>query len=358
MLRGIQKASTNWLGKSILFVVMGLLVVSFAIWGIGDIFRGFGLSTVAKIGKTEISIEQFRNYYNDRLQQLGRRIGRPLTPDQARALGLDRQLMGQLIAETTLDEKARELRLYLSDAEIARLITEDKNFAGPSGQFDRNRFEQLIRNANFTEARYVAEQRRLLTRRQLAETVSGGITPPNTALQAIFRFQGEERTIEYMMLGPAQAGTIAAPTPEQLSAYFNEHKALFRAPEYRKIALVSLTPAEQARWQTVPDAEARKVYDDNLDKYGTPEQRQLRQILFPNMEEARAAADKIAKGATFTAIAAERGMKESDTELGTVAKSALVDPAIANAAFALKEGEVSAPVQGRFGAVILQAVKI
>src|SRR3954471_6998105 len=111
MLRGIHKASSGWVGKSIMAVVMGLLVVSFAIWGIGDIFRGFGRSSLAQIGKTEIGVEQFRNYYNDKISQFGRRIGRPITPDQARGLGLDRQILGELVAETALDEKARQLKL-------------------------------------------------------------------------------------------------------------------------------------------------------------------------------------------------------------------------------------------------------
>ena len=60
MLRGIHKASSTWLGKAVMGVIMGGLIISFAIWGIGDIFRGFGVNSVAKIGGTEISIEQFR----------------------------------------------------------------------------------------------------------------------------------------------------------------------------------------------------------------------------------------------------------------------------------------------------------
>src|SRR5690349_14971491 len=119
MLRGIRQASANWLGKTVMTVVMGLLVVSFAIWGIGDIFRGFGRSSLAKIGSTEIGIEQFRQLYNDRLQQLGRQLGRPISPDQARALGFDQQLLGQLVSETALDERARDLWLATSDAEVA-----------------------------------------------------------------------------------------------------------------------------------------------------------------------------------------------------------------------------------------------
>src|SRR5262245_63529226 len=141
MLRGLRTASRNWLGKGIMATVMGLLIVSFAIWGIGDIFRGFGRSSLAKIGRTEIGIEQFRQIYNERLQQIGRQIGRPISPDQARALGFDQQLLGSLIAETALDERTRELGLGLSDAEIARRITEDPMFRGITGQFHPGRFE-------------------------------------------------------------------------------------------------------------------------------------------------------------------------------------------------------------------------
>src|SRR4051812_33934273 len=98
MLRGMRKASSNWLGRIVMAVVLGLIAVSFAIWGIGDIFKGFGRSTVAKIGSTEITIDQFRQIYNDQLQQLGRQFGKPITADQARLLRLDQQIAGQLVA--------------------------------------------------------------------------------------------------------------------------------------------------------------------------------------------------------------------------------------------------------------------
>src|ERR1700754_983740 len=128
MLRGMRTASSNWLGRAIMGVVLGLIAISFAIWGIGDIFRGFGRSTVAKIGSTEIPVEQFRQIYSDRVQQLGRQLGRPITPDQARLLRLDQQLAGQLVAEASLDQRARRLRLNLSDAEVARQIMADPSF--------------------------------------------------------------------------------------------------------------------------------------------------------------------------------------------------------------------------------------
>ena len=358
MLRGIRVASQNWLGKLVMGVVMGLLIISFAVWGIGDIFRGFGQSSLAKIGRTEISTEQFRQLYNERLQQLSRQVGRPISSSQARLLGFDQQILGNLIAETALDERARQLGLGLSDAEVARRITEDPTFRGFTGQFDRSRFEQMIRSAGYTEPRYVAEQRRVSMRRQLAEALGGELPLPQTMLQAINDYAGEERAIEYVMLDRSKAGDIPAPTPEELAKYFETRKGLFRAPEYRKVALIVLSTAEALPWITISDAEARAQYEQRRARFSTPERRRIQQIVFPSAEEAQAAAKRLAEGLAFAALATERGLKDADIDLGLVTKAGMVDRAVADAAFALKQGEVSQPVQGRFGTAIVQVTEI
>jgi len=189
MLRGIHKASSTWLGKGIMAAVLGVLVISFAIWGIGDIFRGFGLNSAIKIGNAEISLEQFRQFYTERLQQIGRQVGRAISPDQARTLGIDRQVISQLVAETTLDQETKALHLGISNADIATRITSDPNFRGVNGAFDRQRFEQIIRDAGYTEQRFVEEQRRVILRRQIAVSVGGMQRVPQTAMQAINRYQ-------------------------------------------------------------------------------------------------------------------------------------------------------------------------
>jgi peptidyl-prolyl cis-trans isomerase D len=358
MLRGIQKASSGWIGKSIMAVVMGLLIISFAIWGIGDIFRGFGQSNLAEIGNTTIGIEQFRSYYNDKLSQLGRRMGRPITPDQARALGLDRQILGQLVAETALDQKARDMNLGASDALISEKITADPTFQGLNGKFDRARFEYGIRELGFTEQRFVQDQRQLLMRRQIALSLTGELPVPTVAQNAINIFRNEKRVADIIVLGPEQAGEIANPTPEVLQKYFDERKTLFRAPETRKVTLLSVTADSLAAWETVSDEDAKAYYEAHTNNFGTTERRDLRQIVFPNMQDAQAAADRLTQGTSFDDIAKERGLTEKDTDLGLVEKKAVIDPAVANVAFALKEGEVSKPVQGQFGAVLVQATKI
>jgi peptidyl-prolyl cis-trans isomerase D len=354
MLRGLRKASSNWIGKAIMAVVMGVLIVSFGIWGIADIFRGFGQSTLAKVGHTEISVNEFRQIYTDRVQQIGRQFGRPLTMEQARALGFDRQVLNQTLAEAALDEETRQLGLGQSDAETMRVIYADPNFKGLGGGFDPARFQAIIRQYGFTEGRYLADQRKVSLRRQLAGTVTAGLEPSKTLLESLNHFQNEKRSIDYLRLGAAQAGTIDPPSPEALAAYYDEHKAQFRAPEYRKIAFVAITPEDIGKWSQISDEDAKKVFDLRKDKFGSPEKRQVAQIVFPNAEEAQTARSRITSGTSFDDIAKKRNLAEADVDLGFVAKSGILDPAIADAAFALPSGEVSQPVQGKFGVALVK----
>ncbi len=290
-------------------VVMGVLILSFAVWGIADIFKGFGQSTLAKIGKTEISTEQFRQIYTDKLQQLGRSFGRPLTMDQARAFGLDRQVLQQTIAEAALDEEARRMGLGQSEAETMRTIYSDPNFKGLGGTFEPARFQAAS-------------------------------------------------SIDYLKLDAAQAGTIEAPSPEKLAAYFEDHKTQFRAPEYRKLAFVVINPEEIGKWSEVSDEDAKKVFEQRRDKIGTPEKREVSQMVFPNAEEALAARSRITGGLSFDDLAKERNLNLTDVDLGLITKSAIIDPAIADAAFSLPSGEISQPVTGQFGVALVKIGKI
>src|SRR5258706_2839536 len=204
MLRGMRKASSNWLGKSIMAVVMGVLIVSFGIWGINDIFKGFGQSTVATVGRTEISINEFRQNYTEKLQQISRQFGRPLTADQARAFGLDRQLLQQTIAEAALDEEARRLGLGQSEAETMRMVVNDPNFKGVGGAFDPGRFQATIRQYGFTEQRYLADQRRGSLRRQIAGTDSSRLGPPQRLVDGASPFPNKQRSREYATIDARQ----------------------------------------------------------------------------------------------------------------------------------------------------------
>ena len=122
---------------------------------------------------------------------------------------------------------------------------------------------------------------------------------------------------------------------------------------------MSVAPADLAKPGDVSEADAKNYYDRNANRFGTPERRHIEQIVFPTLEEAQAAATRLEKSElTFAALAKERGLTEKDIDLGTVTKSGIIDQAVANAAFSLKEGETSAPVKGVFGTALVHVVKV
>jgi peptidyl-prolyl cis-trans isomerase D len=359
MMKVLRTAGQTWLGKTIVAVLFGFLIVSFAIWGINDIFRGASRVTVAKIGDTEISGEAFRSTYQSELQQLIRRSRQSITSQQARAMGLDTQVLSRMVTEATLDEKARDLGLKVSDKLIVRTVSEDPNFRGPNGQFDRARFDYYLSERGLSEQGFVREQHGALTRLHLADAIAGSLKVPVAAQEAVHRYGAERRSASYFILPAASAGEIPAPTDAQLQSFYDERKAIFRAPEYRIANVVAISPETIARPDQVSDADARKRYEQvKASRFGSPERRTVQQIVFPSREEAQAAFARIKEGATFEAIAAEKKIAPNELELGTFAKSEMIDPAVADAAFALEPGAVSGPVQGRFGTVMVRVTNV
>jgi peptidyl-prolyl cis-trans isomerase D len=354
MLQAFRQGIGSWFVKGF----MALLILSFVIWGIADVFRNFGTSTLASVGKTKISIEGFRSLFTERLQQLSRQVGRPITPAQAQILGLDRQILGELLGEGALDQKAQSLYLGISDDTLTQSIIDDPTFRGPMGAFNHAYFLQILRANGYTEAQYVNTQRRLMLRQQIARAFTGETAIPKILGEAVQRYENEERAIEFVKLGKDQAGQIPAPTPEQLKTYYEGHKVAFRAPEYRKIVLIALTPEAVASSIEVSDDDVKKAYDSQIDRFRKPERREVEQIPFPTLEEANAASARIAAGTSFDKIAEEKKLTPQDISLGLVAKRDILDPAIADAAFALAAGKVSPPVAGRFSTVLLRVKRV
>lgn len=355
MLDALRKAAGTWLAKLLLVI----LVASFAVWGIsGQIVGGLGGNTVITAGDTTVSVIEYRLAYDRQISVLSQRFGQQLTREQAQALGIDNQVLAQLVAGAVLDEQARLMKLGLSDQRLAELTAEDPAFAGVNGQFDRARFEFVLRQVGMRPEDYFKSRSQVAIRQQIVEAVSDGMDAPDTLLKAVAIYQGEDRSIEFVTIPASVAGEIADPEDSVLSAWFDERKSTYAAPEFRKFAYVKLEPEDIADPAAITDEQARKDYDANVDRYTTPEKREVFQIVFASEEEAKQARERIADGATFAEIVAQQGKTDADTSLGTVTKADIADTAIAEAAFSLQADQVSDVVAGAFGPVLVHVTTI
>jgi peptidyl-prolyl cis-trans isomerase D len=359
MLEGLRIASQHRIGRIFLGLVLGFIALSFAVWGIGDVFRGFTSRRLAKVGSGEISIEAYRSAYQNELRRLQQRARRAVTNEEARRFGLDQQVLQRLVTELALDQKTKKLGLAISEDEVARLTREEPVFKGPTGKFDLERFKQLIRDAGYTERSFLAEQKGSFLRKELTDSVVAGLEPPRILLEALHRFRNETRDVDYFILPASAAGEVAAPSEEELKKYFEDREQSFRAKEYRKLVTLAVTPASLAKPQDVSEADARKRYDEvKIKRYGSPEKRELGQLLFATKEEAEQALARLNGGLSFEALAAERKLTAKDVDLGALEAKDIGDGELGKAVFSAPKPGVVGPFKSAFGWAIIDVRKI
>ena len=356
MLDGLRKSSKSWVAKALLL----LLLASFAIWGVsGQILTGTGGDAVITAGETKVSVQDYRLAYDRQLAVYSRQLGQRITADQARAFGIDRAVLGQMVAGAVLDEQSRVMKLGLSEDRLATLIAEDPAFQGASGQFNRDSFRLALRNVGMSEEDYIRNRENVAIRQQIVEAVSDGIEVPNVMLEAFAMHTGETRDIEYMTVGDSVIEPVETPSDSELQAYYEAHKADYRAPEYRKINYVRLTPEAIVDEAAISDDAVKADYDARKDRYIKPETRAIEQLVFTDDAAAAAAHERILAGQSFEDAVADAGRTMDDVRVGTFEKAALPDPAVADAAFALANpGDVSGVIDGAFGKVIVRVTEI
>lgn len=355
MLESLRKGAQTWVAKALMLI----LVVSFGVWGISSSLVTGTSNAVVTVGDVKVSPTDFRLAYERQLSALSQRFGTRLTSEQARALGVENQVFAELVAGAALDQLSRDMNLGLSKDRLAQLIADDPAFQGPNGRFDRVAFSSILRNAGLREDDYIRNRSQVAVRSQVVEAVTDGYKAPAALTDAVKQYRNETRVVDYLLLSNANIDPVKAPAHDVLSSWFEENKAKYRAPEYRKFTYVALAPEDIADPTSIDDSVVREEYDKNKDRYRTPETRTVEQLTFPDRKAADDAAAKLAAGTTFDALVAEQGKTAVDVTLGDFTKAGMPDQTLAEAAFAIpQEGGTSAVTEGMFGPVILRATNI
>jgi peptidyl-prolyl cis-trans isomerase D len=354
MLDQMRRGVGNWLAKGML----GLLIVAFAVWGVGDYVGKIGRPAPARIGGTEITADQIRQAYQDEINALSRRLGRRLTPEQARLFGVEQSALARLVNAAAVDKHAGELNLSLSDAKIADLIKAEPSFKGADGQFSPVLFQSFLRQNGINEARFLRDRRREEIREQITDSLLSGVVPPQSVLEQLHQYREETRDIDY--LAPDFDKLIKSePLDEtKLREFYEQNKRQFVTPELRKINVLLLSHDAVKRRIDIIDEEIKATYEKTKDRIDTPEKRRIQQLSFPDKAAAEKAYAELSKAKNFTEAATKLGFKEADFDLGLLARREMIDPKIAEAAFSLKKDELSKPVEGQFATVLVRVSEI
>ncbi len=351
LLRGFSK---GWTAK----ILIGLLIASFAIWGIsGSILFG-NANTVAQVGDTTITAQQYRAVYDNQLNVFSQQVGRRLTRQQADAFGLRNNVLALVTAGAVLDENAKSMGLGISQEELAKSIANDPGLRDFSGQVDPEAIKRTLRNRGISQDEFETERRRSAIRRQLEAGIIGNLDAPKAYLDAISTYQNEARVFDYVAVGAEVLEKTPEPTDGQVAEFFEETKTNYTAPEYRKLTILKLQAADLSKPQEITDDEIRTAYDARKNGLQTPEQRRVEQLVLKDKAEADNVKEKLAAGTSFDDIVTELGKTIKDIDLGLLTKPELPDTKVADAAFSAELNKPTDIVEGLFGSVIVRVSEI
>jgi peptidyl-prolyl cis-trans isomerase D len=333
--------------------------VSFAIWGIADVFRGYTRGSVATVGNATIPVGDFDRVLRAELDGISAEAQRRVTMEDARKQGIDRLVLSKMIGQTALKEYAREVNLGLSQDRVVQNLFEDPGFAGPDGKFSRTGLNDLLARLGISESAFLALRLDDDLRQQFSSAVLNATVVPPAMIEIENSFKNETRDIEFFKIDAAKLVSVPEPDEAQLLAYFNENKMSFMTPEFRKFNVLVATATDLKKDVAVSEEELKASYEADKATYDVPEKRRVQQIAFKDRAAAEAAREALVKGTkNFMDAAKEAGAKESDVNIGLVSKSQLIDPKIAETAFKLERDAISEVVDGRFATVVLRVIEV
>lgn len=351
MMDKMRAASKSWVAA----ILIGFLILSFAIWGINDIFTSRSATTLAKVGDSELDYRTFEQEFALRARRQITNAGTPMTVQEAREIGYDKVVLDDMIRDMAVLDEGKRLGIAASDAMVRAALLEIPGLATPEGTINPSTFQRFLQEIQMSEPQLVQLIRDNLIRDQLARTAMVGAPAPRGLAIALGAYASERRIVEYIVLPAARAGEIAAPDDAALEAYMQANAAAYTTPELRTATVLTVDANDVAAKVEVTDAEIASEYEVRKASYETLETRELHQISFPSKEDAEAARKSIDEGKTFEDVATARSLNPEDINLGLVTKGDTTVPA---GAFETAEGAVSQPMEGPFGWVLVKVVKV
>ena len=350
MLNTLRHAVKSWPAK----VLLAVLIASFAIWGIGDIFSFRLGDAVAEVGDTEVPAERYADSLRRQQSRLSQQAGELVPFSLMQQLGVDRQVLAGLIRDAALAEELSRLGIAAPDDAVAEAIRTDPTFQGPGGEFSSTAYQGLLAQQGMSPGEFEALTRRLLAQQVLTESVAAAVAPLPQAATMLAAHRGETRDIARITLPLELADEPAAPDEQTLRAFYDENPARYTEPERRWGRYIHVGLSELAEEVEPSEEELRAAYEADKARLGEPPTRTLDSIPMPNEQAAEEALARIEEGEiTFDALAEERGLTAAELSLGTITPDDLPD-VTADAVFAADESGVIGPVPTPVGSAIVR----
>ncbi len=368
MLESMRNHAQSWLSK----LILGGIILSFALWGIGDYFMGSRVQAVAEVDGEPITDVAFQQAYERQLNAYRSLLGGNFSRQAANRLGIKQTTLQTMVNRMLMLNEAEAMGLVAPEATLLARVRTNPAFQA-AGSFDATRYRILTRNMGFrTPTDYENEQRLNLMVDALQQAITGSADVREEEIRQRFADEYEKRVIAAIIVDPASLEAKVSVTDAEARAYYEAHKNSYRSPLRLRLAIVEINPATISKDIDISEDDIRAAYEEKQDTYQVPEQRHARHILIKLPKDADDAAVKVARekiekaaarirtGEDFAKVARE--VSEGPTaknggDLGFFARGKMVAP-FDKVVFSMKPGDVSGPVRTRFGFHLIQLLEI
>ena len=354
MLDLLRKNATGPLGIALII----LLVFAFSIWGVGDIFRGYNANILAKIGNRELNAQNYLFNFNREVNRISNQLERIVTTEEAINSGLHYQILDRSLVELSANAASDEIGLIASDDAIKKRILSTNAFKNAFNQFDRNIFEQIIRQNGLTEDSFLVLERDSHVLSQLSKSVFRDINPPSALNNLLFRYQFERRNVDYIIISPDEISQEDEVDKNEIEIFYNENINLYKTEETRDFSVISLNVSTLSKLENVSDEEINIFYEDNKYNYYEPEKRSYYLIPYFSNEDAIKALENYSSNGDIEKILIDRNLNINDVDQGLITFDDGISESVSETAFNASLNQLSGPTESPFGPSLIYVNEI
>ncbi len=343
--------------RIVVIALFSLLILSFAAWGIQDIFLNLGSNqVVAKVGEIEVTQTDFSNSLSRETSAISQQLGRSIDFQEAQQLGLTNRVISRLVSQALFTLQSNEMGMTVSEAQLKQEILKIPAFKNELGDFDANRFQNTLYQVGISESTFLTDLAKDIERQQINDAITKAIPVPQKLAEQLYSYTSEKRLVDYIEIPYSRFDGMSAPSDAELGTYYEDEKQNYLAPEFKAVSYLHLDPKEVAKTVTLTEEQIEEEFLAQKENLSLPDRRNLVQILLTDEAQAKEAQDKILGGADFNAVAKELTGSEG-IDLGVMEKADLL-PELAEGVFALETTGITAPIQSPLGWHVISVLEI
>ncbi|NIA08792.1 MAG: hypothetical protein GWP10_03260 [Nitrospiraceae bacterium] len=367
MLGLIRKNAGSWIIKFIL----GLLVLVFALWGVGS-YRSQKASILAKVNGDKILMESYHRAYNNIMNRYRQMFKGQIPEGLLSRLNIKQQAADSLIDKVLICQAAKKQGIRVTDKEIQGLILSIPAFKR-NGAFDQRLYERALREERITPAAFETQVREQLLADKVRTLLCSGLAVTDAEAKQHYMYENEEVNLAYVAVDPSEYETEVNATDKAIGSWYKAHKEKYMTEPQIRLRYLAFNEADVKMAANVTDQEVKAYYQDHKNEYKVKERRRARHILLKvprnadkkKVKEIQKKAEKIykkiKKGGSFAALAKkyseDPGSAKKGGDLGFFTRGMMIKP-FEDAVFSMKPGEVSRPIRSPFGWHIIKLEKI